>query len=134
MPCPFFEPRAPVRTAALGGRLPLLDEYDGICHAASPPVAAPEGGRFRLCNHGNSRGECATFPAEARCTSLRYEMMQRENGSLRILCIEEEAYTPVRWYVVDYGPGETLNPQLEDICARAQMLSFCRSYLARFPR
>ena len=64
---------------------------------------------------------------------MRYELISRENGRLRILCIEEHAYTPGRWYTVEYASGEVSNPEPENTCVRSQIASFCRSYLARFP-
>jgi hypothetical protein len=133
MPCPFFESQKPVRTATVGGRLPLIDEYEGLCHAGAEPVAAPESARFRFCNHGNSQGNCPSFPTEAHHSAVRYELIARENGKLRVLCIEEQAYTPARWYAVEYGSGGELSPEPENICMRAQIVSFCRSYLAHFP-
>ena len=133
MPCPFFEPQTPVPAATVGGRLPLIDEYDGLCHAGPEPVASPETARFRFCNHGNSLGNCSAFPADEKRSALRYELISRENGRLRVLCIEEQGYTPGRWYAVEYASGEALNPEPENTCVRSQIVSFCRSYLARFP-
>ncbi|HZS55668.1 MAG TPA: hypothetical protein VFA65_14800 [Bryobacteraceae bacterium] len=135
MPCPFFEPQR-IASAAHppGGRLPLIDEYEGLCHAASEPVAAPDSASFRWCNHGNSKGCCQHFPTDEKRSCLRYDVIEREDRSLRVLCIEEQAYAPLRWYRVQYICGEErLEPEVEDFCIRSQVIAFCRSYLARFP-
>lgn len=131
MPCPFFEPQRTLipRTQA-GGRLPLIDEYDGLCHAAAEPAAVPDDARFRLCNHGNSKGLCALFPDAEERSCLRYEVKGQEDGKLIILCIEEQAYAPVRWYSVQYVPNQDrLEPEPQDRCVRAQAFAVARSYV-----
>lgn len=133
MPCPFFEPQRILGAANSSARLPLIHEYDGLCHALGQPTPAPEKARFRWCNHGNSKGCCQVFPAEEKRSSLRYDVVARDAITLRVLCIEEQSYAPVRWYSIQYVFGdERLDPEPDDICVRAQILSFCRSYLARF--
>jgi len=133
MPCPFFEPRTPVRTSTPGGRLPLIDEYDGLCHAGPAPGAAPEAIRFRFCNHGNSQGSCSCFPTTEERSCLRYEVIGREPGALRVLCIEEKNYAPMRWFAIRYAINEAqIEPELADLCVSAQVLAFCRSYLSHF--
>ncbi len=114
-------------------RLPLIDEYDGLCRAGGEPVSSSEVARFRWCNHGNSKGCCPAFPEHEKRSCLRYEIISRENDALRVLCIEEQAYAPLRWYPVQYIRGEErLEPEPEDFCVRSQLIAFCRSYLARF--
>ncbi len=117
------------------GRIPLIEEYDGLCHAAAEPVTAPESARFRWCNHGNSNGCCPVFPVHEVRSCLRYEVVERKEVALRILCIEEQAYAPLRWYQVQYICADgSLHPEPDDGCVRAQVIAFCRSYLARFPQ
>jgi hypothetical protein len=132
MPCPFFEPKRAVRPSTQnGGRLPLIDEYDGLCHASGAEVPTPDSARFRLCNHGNSKGSCSLFPGSEVRSCLRYEVTAHAEGGVTILCIEEEAYTPLRWYPVQYVPNEDrLDPVPNEACIRAQALAFARSYVA----
>jgi hypothetical protein len=64
---------------------------------------------------------------------MRYEMVQCRDGELRILCIEEQAYAPLRWYSVQYSCSDgRLQPEPEDLCVRSQVIAFCHSYLAHF--
>jgi hypothetical protein len=134
MPCPFFEPKT--ITSAVNpsaGRRPLIDEYDGLCHAQCEPVPVPEDARFGWCNHGNSKGACSFFPAAEARSCLRYQVTEYKERSMRVLCIEEQGHAPLRWYSVMYLAGEErFEPDPEDVCVRSQLLAFCRSYLARF--
>jgi hypothetical protein len=76
MACPYFEPQhvnaSPEYAAA---RMPLIDEYDGLCRAEAAPFPVPGQLRFRCCNHGNSRQACAHFPADEMRSALRYEIV-----------------------------------------------------------
>ncbi len=134
MPCPYFEPQRvapdPQHSSA---RLPLLNEYEGLCHASGEALAAPSALRFRCCNHGYSTGCCDRFPVADVRSCLRYNVAKRTATTLEILCVEEQLYAPLRWhsvqFVVDTGHME---PEVEDLCMRAQLLAFCRSYLERF--
>jgi len=135
MPCPFFEPqhvaRQPKHPKA---RLPLLDEYHGVCHANEDVVEIPETARFRFCNHGYSQGECGHRPKPDAASCLRFELLGRSSGYLELLYLEEQNHVPVRWQKVIFRITESaLEPEPEDVCARAQMQAFCKSYLARFP-
>lgn len=136
MPCPFFEPQKLAATASSsGGRLPLIDEYDGLCCANGEPVPAPEPFRFRWCNHGNSKGSCPAFPLTEMRSCLRYEAVAMEGRVLRVLCIEEQAFAPLRWYSIEYSCADgSLQPEPEDSRVRSQVLAFCQSYLARFAK
>ncbi|HMF77644.1 MAG TPA: hypothetical protein VK604_18455 [Bryobacteraceae bacterium] len=52
---------------------------------------------------------------------------------LEVLLIEELNYAPAVWQRVKYFTGsELLEPEISDICARAQLLAFCRSFLRHF--
>jgi hypothetical protein len=135
MPCPYFQPKqVAAKPEHPGARLPLLDEYDGLCHATAEALAIPSAVRFRCCNHGYSRGICERFPAaESRC-GLRYSVLRRTGTGLEILCVEEQEYAPLRWYSLQYFPdSQRIEPELNDTCMRSQVLAFCRSYLKRFP-
>lgn len=135
MPCPFFEPQtvaiAPQHSRA---RLPLIDEYDGLCRAAAEPFGVPLQHRFPRCNHGYSRRACEHFPAAEARSSFRYTVLRQSAASLEILCIEEQDYAPVRWHSTQYTQATgSLEPELADSWMRAQALAFCRSYLEHFP-
>ncbi len=134
MPCPCFEPEriAPEREHPQA-RLPLFDEYDGLCHATGNVFSAPAALRFRCCNHGYSRALCEHFPPGEPRSALRYDVLRRTPGSLEVMCIEERDYAPLRWHQVEYLiETGLLKPEVCDACARAQLLAFCRGYLARF--
>ncbi|MGH9618277.1 MAG: hypothetical protein ACRD45_01015, partial [Bryobacteraceae bacterium] len=95
-------------------------------------AAVPEALRFR-CNLGYSRGLCHRFPDGERRSCLRYHVNGRTASTLHVLCIEEQNYAPSRWYQVQYPiAGDRLEPEIEDVCVRAQVLTFCRTYLERF--
>ncbi|HTU44246.1 MAG TPA: hypothetical protein VMF91_04255 [Bryobacteraceae bacterium] len=115
-------------------RLPLLDEYDGVCRAQPEPVPAPAEHRFRCCNHGYSQGLCEILPVAAAHCCFRYTVLAHSSAGLEIICIEEQNYAPLRWHPTQYRVATgCLEPELADVCMRAQALAFCRSYLARFP-
>ena len=136
MPCPHFEPQriAPQSTHA-NARLPLIDEYDGVCHAAggqNAEVAATA--RFRFCNHGYSRGECGQRISSQAPGCIRFELLKRDTERLELLVIEEQEYAPFRWFRVSFSTAEDrLDPEPADMCLRAQMRAFCASYLRHFP-
>lgn len=134
MPCPFFEPqRVAPDPLHPGARVPLLEEYDGKCHAVAEAFAAPADLRFQCCNHGYSRGACASFPVAETRSSIRLDILRSDTAALEILYLEECDHAPLRWQTIRYALGsEILDPDPIDICARAQVLAFCRSYLRRF--
>jgi hypothetical protein len=134
MPCSYFEPqRIAQRMQHQAGRLPLLDEYDGVCHAGNELLAAPPELRLRCCNQGYSHGVCQRYPTHKSHSGMRYSIIQRSDTVLDVLCIEEQDYTPIWWREVKYLiPDCRLEPEITDICMRAQVLAFCRSYLDRF--
>lgn len=133
MPCPYFEPLKIAEPAQNRNiRLPLLAEYDGRCHAGGIEATPAEAVRI-CCNQGYSRGICDRYPAGERRSALRYHLNGRTASTLRVLCIEEENYAPLRWYEVSVAIGEgRLEPEIEDACVRAQIFAFCRGWLERF--
>jgi len=134
MPCPYFEPRnIAVHRQHDNARLPLIDEYEGLCHAASEPIDAPAELRFRCCNHGYSRGCCERFPSAEPRSSLRYDVVRHTESTLDLVCIEEQNYAPLAWRPVQYFLAtERLEPELRNVCMQAQVTAFCRSYVKRF--
>ncbi len=135
MPCPYFEPqRVATDPCHASARLPLIEEYDGICHAHREPVNAPAAVRFRCCNHGYSRGGCERLPAADIRSCARYHVVQRSESTLDVLCVEEQNYAPLRWHSVQYLiASDSLTVETTDVCLQAQLLAFCRSYVKRFP-
>ena len=135
MACPYFEPQhvnaSPEYAAA---RMPLIDEYDGLCRAEAAPFPVPGQLRFRCCNHGNSRRTCAHFPADEMRSALRYEIVGRTASALDLLLVEERDYAPHAWQTIRYFvAGELLEPEIADVAKRAQIRAFCRSFLEHFP-
>ncbi len=129
MACPFFEPRTKVERDNRA-RLPLLFEFDGICHAGEPEIA-PEH-RFRLCNHGNVKGLCGHFPSEHPVSAIRFTVSAESENSLAVLLIEECDYWPKAWQPFEFLIHErALRPEFDDGCRRAQALQFCTSYLEK---
>jgi hypothetical protein len=133
MPCRYFEPQhivdAPFHPNA---RLPLVDEYDGVCHAEGEPVPVPGDSRFAGCNHGNRGNLCRRFPVDREIRVLRLTVANQEAEFLEVLAIEELDHRPVRWHTVRYLlPSEEFSPEMGEICQRAQLLAFCRSYMKR---
>jgi hypothetical protein len=135
MPCPYFEPQQPVLPpTSLNARLPLIDEFDGLCRALPQPQPVPPDSRLRLCNHGNARGVCAHFPIQDQRSSFRFEVLRRSIAQLDLLFIEESLYAPVAWHRLAFliNP-EQLDPDPTDACQRAQLFAFCRSYMRQHP-
>lgn len=134
MPCPYFEPRQTVSPATPNARLPLIDEYDGVCRAQGEAFPVEAAVRFRLCNHGNVRHHCGRFPAEEQRSSFRFEVVSRSLAKLELLFIEEEFYSPKAWRKLAFQiDGERLEPAPVNSCEHAQILAFCRSYLKHYP-
>lgn len=135
MPCRYFEPQQ----AMQGGehthvRVPLIREHEGVCHAGTTPTAAPPTMRFRCCNHGYSNGCCDRLPREEQGSSTRFSVTGRTANALVVLWVEERDYAPVRWQSFEYSLQTGLmEPEVAEMCRRAQLYAFCRSYLQKFP-
>jgi hypothetical protein len=134
MACPYFEPqRVVMEPTHFNARLPLIEEFDGVCRAQADPLPVPAGARLRLCNHGNACGQCGHFPADSSCSSVRFEVLRRSPGGLDLLFVKESRYTPISWDRVTFSASpERLEPEPLDVCQHAQLLAFCRSYLRRY--
>ena len=134
MACPFFEPRTIARfPQKVGARLPLLDEYEGLCLAMAEAFQPPDELRFRVCNHGYGRGSCPRFPTTESRSCARFDVRGASAEALELLLVEEQDHAPVRWQAHRYYfETERLEPDLGDRCIRAQALAFCRSYTRRF--
>lgn len=133
MPCPFFEPLHPAaHPRDPAARLPLVEEYDGTCHASNEAFPCPADRRFSQCNHGYSRGVCSFFPPRESRSCMRFSVVALNPAEITLLCVEERDYAPLGWrsYIFLRG-AETIEPDPGDVCIRAQMVAFCRSYLRR---
>jgi hypothetical protein len=133
MPCRYFEPLQVVPIPFHpNARLPLIEEYDGLCHAGSESATVPAESRFAGCNHGNRDNPCVRFPAAVQAVALRFTVAKESSDALEVLAIEELNHRPVRCQTVRFVLGtEELLPDRSDVCQRAQLLAFCRSYVAK---
>ena len=136
MPCPYFEPRHIARNPAHpNARLPLIEEYDGVCHAGAESAPVPEAARFRCCNHGYSQGECGRMPAAEKNSCSRFGVLRRADDCLDLIYLEEQDYAPARMQRIRFSISTgALDPEVTEPCARAQVQAFCRSYVRRFPQ
>ncbi|MBV8072251.1 MAG: hypothetical protein JO270_20275 [Acidobacteriaceae bacterium] len=134
MPCPHFEPqRVTPRPTHANARLPLIDEYEGVCHASGEPAEVSSAVRFQFCNHGYSRGACGRTPNPEGPSCLRFEVLSRDGSSLEVLCVEEQEYAPLRWTKVRFSlPDERVQPEPADTCVRAQIRAFGLSFARHF--
>lgn len=131
MPCPLFEPRTKaIPQQYPPPRLPLIFEFEGICHAGETAVS-PEN-RFNYCNRGNAKGACNFFPAGLPLSALRYNVTRVTPEVLTVLVIEEENHWPGSCNAVEFTIAELrFEPEVTDICRRAQLFHFCLSYLEK---
>jgi hypothetical protein len=127
MACPFFEPLAPVlHPESRNGRLPLIQEYEGTCHASGTGTNASGS----VCNHGYAQGQCERYPNSEPSVALRYSVLHRNGGELQLMCIAEENHSPVRSMRLHFSSD--LNGITErdlEACLMAQAVAFGRSYL-----
>ena len=133
MPCLYFEPTKPVdHPSHERARLPLIEEYDGRCHALPQPFPAPGDLRWQCCNQGYSLGRCSHFPSGGVGGALRYSVTVHTPESLELIWIEERDYAPFRHGALHFnlGEGSFLETGL-DALLTTQALAFCRSYLKR---
>jgi len=131
MPCPLFEPRTKVSPARVPApRLPLIEEFEGICHAGET-VIDPEH-RFKFCNRGNAAGECRSFPPGLAISAVRFTVTRITPRTLSVLVVEEQNHWPSAWSRVDFIIDEQrLEPEINEVCRRAQVFHFCVSYLEK---
>jgi len=129
VPCPLFEPIAKVISGRVPApRLPLINEFEGICHAGEGKID-PEH-RFHYCNRGNAKGNCASFPASMALTAIRFSVTARTASALTVVMVEEHNHWPSAWRTIDFMISEKrVTPEISDVCRRAQILRFCDSYL-----
>src|SRR5208283_2703311 len=124
MPCPYFEPTSPVDEPLHGrSRLPLIEEYDGRCHALDGAVAAVGEMRWQCCNQGYSLGRCPKFPAGFD-GALRYSVTRHTGDLLEVVWIEERDHAPYRYGDLHFtiSTGCLLETGLDSIVA-AQVLA-----------
>jgi hypothetical protein len=133
MPCPFFEPLSAVLSSRFAGvRLPLIDEYSGLCHSACENPVAVDAAHRLQCNHGYASGACPRFPPNAASSAMRYSVAGRTDLEITLVWLEEQGHSPLRWGSLRYSIAEdALSPLDLTPPIRAQALAFCRSFLLR---
>ncbi len=127
MPCPFFEPLAPADEPKFrNGRIPLIEEHAGTCHASADLPAV----KGATCNHGYALGQCDRYPAIEPSAAMRYSILGRCGGALEVLCITEENYSPAGTRRLHFLlASDRLEETDVDLCMAAQACAFCRTYL-----
>lgn len=115
MPCPFFYPteRAPSASWAVPPRVPLGDEYAGLCHASAEPFTPDHSTLRNFCNCGYGRGCCACFPSDAKYDAVRFHRID----STRVQFIYEKDGWPVEHGLVDKSSAAILKRQAEEFLA-----------------
>jgi hypothetical protein len=133
MPCPFFEPQQIVDPPTYShARLPLLDEYDGVCHADHDLIRVPAEMRFSGCNHGNRVPPCNKVQIPQKAGVLRFTVLGMTTEAVEVLMLQERDHRPVSWQNITYFLlDERLQPEPTETCERTQVLAFCRSYTRR---
>jgi hypothetical protein len=133
MPCLFFEPTSPAdKPLHLRTRLPLIEEYDGRCHALPEPSDANKEMRWPCCNQGYALGRCSHFPASGFGGAFRYSVSSQGADSLEVIWIEERDYAPFRHGALHFAISQASFIETgPDALLTAQALAFCRSYLKR---
>ncbi|HEX5422363.1 MAG TPA: hypothetical protein VFW94_02355 [Candidatus Acidoferrales bacterium] len=129
MTCPYFEPLEPLAEPAFhNARLPLIEQYGGICHVGPEPFQSTK----TCCNHGYAHGQCERFPVEVKNTAHRFSLLRQDSGELELLFIREEDYAPAFTLQLHFSViGNRLSEHDLDSCIAAQALAFCRSYLRK---
>lgn len=129
MSCPYFEPTEPTSEPVFrNARLPLIEQYDGFCHAHPELVHSTES----CCNHGYARGQCERLPAEEKNKAHRFSLIRQGPDELELLFIGEEEYSPVFSRQLHFSvAGNCLKEHDLDCCVAAQAVAFCRSYLGK---
>lgn len=130
MPCPYFEPDAPLaRPAYENGRLPLIEEHSGKCLRTAAGYECLD---YAACNQGYARGICANFPSEQANGAFRYSLVRRSGDEMEILWISEEEYSPIASRHLHFSiTGNCVLEHEIGACIQAQVAAFCQSYLRR---
>ena len=64
---------------------------------------------------------------------MRFSVLRQHAKGLDVAVIEELNFAPLRWQIVTFDQDQqAFDPELSDVCQRAQLLAFCRSHLHRF--
>ncbi len=131
MACPLFEPRTRVNQGPGNDpRLPLIYEFEGICHAGESVIDPLH--RFKYCNRGNAKGHCRNLPSTLDVSAIRFSVTRSTPQTLTVLVIEEQDHWARSWTTVHFKISEQqLEPEMEDVCRRAQVFQFCVSYLEK---
>lgn len=131
MACPRFEPihRCEIIPGS-SGRLPLIDEWDGRCHANGESRPVPAELRIRCCNQGYAH-DCP-YSGPVQHSALRYSISRQSGRPVELICVEERHFAPFAWSVLPLGPAFlTLTRTDLDACRVAQAKAYCVSYFDR---
>ncbi len=112
------------------GRLPLIAEYNGICHRDGAAITGRSPLRFEGCNQGRFQSECPHVTAIESRVSRRFTVREHTETNLRLVVLEEVDGVPVRWREVAYRiPEQSIAEENGDEIECAQIRAFCTSYL-----
>lgn len=134
MACPLFEPLEPAAAPRRPGvRLPLIDEYAGVCHASGKAAPPADAMLSAGCNQGYAYA-CPNYSQRGNPSAMRYSVTSQTEQQLTITWIEEQSYSPLRQGTMCFHIHERrLSPAPTAVIA-AQVMAFCRGYLARCPQ
>jgi len=88
--------------------------------------------RFSGCNHGNRIPACNKTQTPHEAGVLRFTVLGMTTEAMELLMLHEKDHRPIQWQNVTYFLlDERLQPEPSQICERAQVVAFCRSYALR---
>lgn len=130
MACPFFMPVQPLRRDHWlhAPRLPLGDDYRGLCQAGAELFQPSESSQQDLCNCGYARGRCDRFPTES-ADAVRFSVVQEDDARIRLIYVLERAHAPEAHGVIEYSKPAARMEGNVDARLLAQAGAFVQSYL-----
>ena len=131
MPCPWFWPTRPLEEGrwAVPPRVPLIDPWQGECHAGADWAIPDEETVRARCNCGYAAGACSRF-VEGRGDAVRFHVLEHSPASFRILyCYERECW-PQQRGVIEYDAVDG-RAACEDELLGRQVEAFASAYRRR---
>jgi hypothetical protein len=131
MACPWFCPTRPLEDGrwAVPPRVPLVDAWQGECHAGAEPFVPAEEITRSHCNSGYARGACRHF-ADGRGDAVRFHVQANESAVMRILYTRERDCWPTGHGVVEYDIA-LRTAACDDPILRRQAEAFATAYRKR---
>ncbi|HZU27725.1 MAG TPA: hypothetical protein VFA04_19495 [Bryobacteraceae bacterium] len=131
MPCPWFCPTRPLEDGrwAVPPRVPLIEPWEGECHAGAEPVTPDNDTARTRCNSGYARGACDRF-AEGRGDAVRFHVTASAPDRLQILYSYERDCWPSNHGVVEYDIASS-HAECDDAILRKQAEAFALTYRKR---